>query len=703
MATLPTVRRRVARAASLAVLAAALSAPAGAQTIDYSALRELFGEPVTTSATGAPQRQSQVPVTMNIITQEDIRRSAAVDLPGILRNYTGIDVSRWTNGAADVSVRGYNQPYSPRLLVLINGRQVYLDHFGMTVWNTLPIQLSEIQQIEVVRGPNSALFGFNAVAGVINIITYSPLYDDVNAADLRVGTQQHREASAVVTQKFGERVGVRLSAGGSNADEFDTPLDTPLQAGNRIDPRRRAANADVLAQLTPDVQLSLEGSVSDVRQSEFLPQYELAQGDYRTYSAKAAITAETGIGLVEAMLYTNWLDVAYDSASFPYVDIDQRVTVARLQDLFKLGTDHTVRLSAEYRFNTFDHTTTDAFGPLKAPTVSYDVFSAGAMWNWQATPSLALTSALRLDHLRLEQDGTATLPAGVAAPLYDSDDYDRTLTEWSLNLGAVWTASDVDTFRITVARGVQVPTMIEMGYLEPRPIVPPRTLPVSLFQGDPRLDPTIVWNYEIGYDRALPPIDATGRVSLFYQTSQDIKTLPTSLPNFRTLSTSDQVFRNVGDSRLFGVETGLDGTFGDQGQGRWGVNYTFLMIDDDVDNTGTLSGASVLDTPIDFENSTPAHKVNVHLGYTMGRVEADLYGYFVSGIDMLRYTNQLPPNTYRRDEIGSYVGLDARVGVRIADGVTAAIHGIGITSADRSETSGPDVERRILATLSARF
>ena len=65
----------------------------------------------------------------------------------------------------------------PRLLVLINGRQVYLDDYGRTAWQTLPVQIDEIRQIEVVKGPNSALFGFNAMGGVINIITFDPLAD----------------------------------------------------------------------------------------------------------------------------------------------------------------------------------------------------------------------------------------------------------------------------------------------------------------------------------------------------------------------------------------------------------------------------------------------------------------------------------------------------------------------------------------------
>ena len=147
--------------------------------------KSLFGEPVTTSVTGSPQRATEVPASMTIVTADDISRSGARDLPGILRHVGGIDVLQWANDHADIAIRGYNQASSPRRLVLIDGRQVYTDYYGYTPWSTLPVVLADIRQIEIVRGPNTALFGFNAVGGVINIITYNPLFDDANTIPCR--------------------------------------------------------------------------------------------------------------------------------------------------------------------------------------------------------------------------------------------------------------------------------------------------------------------------------------------------------------------------------------------------------------------------------------------------------------------------------------------------------------------------------------
>ena len=73
--------------------------------------------------------------------------------------------------------------------------------------------LDEIRQIEVIKGPNSALYGFNAVSGVINIITYDPLYDRINTAELRGGTQDYLGGSVVGTDQVGNAGGIRLVGG----------------------------------------------------------------------------------------------------------------------------------------------------------------------------------------------------------------------------------------------------------------------------------------------------------------------------------------------------------------------------------------------------------------------------------------------------------------------------------------------------------
>jgi len=196
-----------------------LSTGPRAQELDYGTLEQVFHEPVTTSATGQPQRASEAPVNMTIVTQDDIRRSGATTIPDVLQYVAGVDIRRYGIADAEVGIRGYNAAYNPRLLVLVNGRQVYSDDYGRVFWPTIPVQLAEIRQIEVIEGPNSALYGFNAVSGVINIITYNPLHDRINTVTLQGGTQHYWGGSAVATGQIEDRAGLRISVGGYQAQD----------------------------------------------------------------------------------------------------------------------------------------------------------------------------------------------------------------------------------------------------------------------------------------------------------------------------------------------------------------------------------------------------------------------------------------------------------------------------------------------------
>ena len=191
-----------------------------AQSIDYSALEQLFDEAVTTSVTGEPQRASDAPAKIEIITQDAIRRSGATSIPDVLQFVSGIDVRRHGLASADVGMRGYNSVANPYLMVMVDGRQVYMVDYGHIAWPSIPVQLDEIRQIEVIKGPNSALYGFNAVGGVINIVTYDPLEDRINKATLRAGTQSYASGSAVATGQFADKFGARISLGGFRAQDF---------------------------------------------------------------------------------------------------------------------------------------------------------------------------------------------------------------------------------------------------------------------------------------------------------------------------------------------------------------------------------------------------------------------------------------------------------------------------------------------------
>lgn len=136
-------------------------------------LEDLLEIEVVTAAKKA-QKISQAPAAMYVITDEDIRQSGATSIPDALRMVPGIDVMEITATDFVINARGFNKEMSDKMLVLIDGRSVYWDFYGLVVWDSFPINLEEIKRIEIVRGPGSALYGANAFSGVINILTFLP-------------------------------------------------------------------------------------------------------------------------------------------------------------------------------------------------------------------------------------------------------------------------------------------------------------------------------------------------------------------------------------------------------------------------------------------------------------------------------------------------------------------------------------------------
>lgn len=128
---------------------------------------------------------SEAPSNVYVITDKDIRNSGATDIPTLLRRIPGVDVMQPNAADFNVSMRGNNQLTANKLLVLIDGRSVYIDQAGVVFWKFLPVALSAIKRIEVLKGPASVMYGFNAFDGVVNIITKSP--EELKGTTLQVG------------------------------------------------------------------------------------------------------------------------------------------------------------------------------------------------------------------------------------------------------------------------------------------------------------------------------------------------------------------------------------------------------------------------------------------------------------------------------------------------------------------------------------
>lgn len=133
-------------------------------------LEDLLTVEVTSAARKA-QRINDVAAAVFVVSREDIERSGATSIPEVLRMVPGVEVARLANNRWAVSVRGFNNRFANKLLVLMDGRSIYSPIFSGVLWENEDTLLEDIDRIEVIRGPGAAMWGANAVNGVINIIT----------------------------------------------------------------------------------------------------------------------------------------------------------------------------------------------------------------------------------------------------------------------------------------------------------------------------------------------------------------------------------------------------------------------------------------------------------------------------------------------------------------------------------------------------
>ena len=649
------------------------AAQASAQSIDYGSLEQLFGEPVTTSATGSPQRSTEVPVDMTIISADDIKRSGAHDLPTLLGRVPGLDVLNWSSNSADIGVRGYDQPMSPRLLVLVNGRQVYLDHYGYTSWSTLPVQLSEIRQIEVVKGPNAALFGFNAVSGVVNIITYNPKYDNVSSASVSGSSRQGSDVSLVQTFHLSQRFAGRFSLGGAKADEWSN---TAGLTSNSYDakPSRVSANLDTVTTLSDKTSLRIEASASNTQSSDMISTFDMVTSKYITTSFKADLSSDTKFGLLQATAYRNTLVSKLFLVYLP-ATYDNAITDVNLQDLFKIGANHTFRIALEARQNEMNTS------PVSGGKLSYEVIAPSAMWNWAVSDAFSVSAAVRSDRLSLKRVGSFSM----GFPLADNANWNRVISKLSYNAGAVWRVTGNDTLKAMAASGAQLPSLVELGGLQ-LPVPEPGF--TVAFMGNPLLQPSVVDNAELSYDHSF----SASRLGLrlFSQKTVNIKGQPSSseLWQYPTLTTYPAVsWENVSDSKMTGFEVSASGKIGSNYH--WSGDYTATDVSDDA-----FTGHNLLARKANYAAMTPKSRANASLGWSSGKWTVDAY---------LHYTDKFTtfaPSTYAVTLIKAYTTLAGNVGYDIGNGMAVSVSGQNLASGHQIQTAGLKVPSTVFLRLS---
>lgn len=184
----------------------------------------------TVSSSKREEELFKSPLSSSVVTADQIKQAGILSVPEALKLVPGVIVREQTNGQFEVHIRGLeNVPtggspvtLSNRLtLVMIDNRTVYNYFDGGLFWETLPVNVDDISRIEVIRGAASALYGPNAVNGVIHIITKRAQDKSTVNANLTTGSQNTQIAHIAAEQAIGD-ARIRLSGFVNQRDRYQS-------------------------------------------------------------------------------------------------------------------------------------------------------------------------------------------------------------------------------------------------------------------------------------------------------------------------------------------------------------------------------------------------------------------------------------------------------------------------------------------------
>ena len=165
---------------------------------EFALLEEALSDDEVKSASKHRQHIFWSPSAITVFTREQIRRSGANTLHDLLRRVPGFDVYDLKASCPLVGSRAMTDDSNNLILVLVDGREALIELSGFPIWAAMSVELEEIERIEVIRGPGSALYGANAFTGVVSITTVADRPDTGGDVHLSLGELGHRRLFARV-------------------------------------------------------------------------------------------------------------------------------------------------------------------------------------------------------------------------------------------------------------------------------------------------------------------------------------------------------------------------------------------------------------------------------------------------------------------------------------------------------------------------
>jgi iron complex outermembrane receptor protein len=338
-----------------------------------------FEDQIVVSASRTEGQLINAPATVSVVSAQTIQNTPSVNIGDLLRAVPGTNVTQVSARDVNVTTRGATSTLATSQLALVDGRSVYLDFFGMVMWDLAATNPNDIERIEVIRGPASAVWGANALSGVVNVITRTPrqaaasgrpttLTLSAGGFDRNVKGRGQSAGSlftltATHSQIVNDRWSYRASAGYVFQDALPRPTGllpsgTPYPDFPNSGARQPKVNMRADYDLVGGGRVTMEGGVggtagiihtgigpADIERGSRLG---YLMGRYEKNGRRVAVF--TNILRADA---ATLLSVGPDRRPIP-LDFDTTTFDVEAGDIRAVGTRHALSYGGNYRHNAFD-------------------------------------------------------------------------------------------------------------------------------------------------------------------------------------------------------------------------------------------------------------------------------------------------------------------------------------------------------------
>jgi iron complex outermembrane receptor protein len=483
---------------------------------------EKIGEIKVISASKTKETARTVSVPISVVAAEDIHYGGMTNLYEALQFSPSIDMLQIDRNRYALGVHGLHDVFSERTATLVNGRAADSPLYGGSEFLRLPLFMEDIQQVEILRSPSGAVWGGNALNGVINVITKKPL--DVKGGLISSQINDFGDNYQFLRYADGDNNSSwRVSTGYENQDTSSgalndkfTSLTTPPNEFESRDFRRKfAVDSELFKSVDKDTTISygLGYSHTEMGDFEYLALYPKQNGFMETTRAYTKIEKEVEHGTNYLQWYGNFSNTKYPSLS-KYFSAENYIDG---QLVFSLGEDHITSTGATLQIVHIDQDIMSGqeFVADSDPIDEQQV-SGFFLDKWKLSEEFSLESQIRGEY------------------------HSENQSDWAGRLTGYYNFDD-SLLRFSVARAYKsiLPNLRVMG----------GTLPALTVVSNDSLNNERVKSYEVGYNRMLSP-DVSFWLNGYFQEYEDMIGYSNITPGtFKPL--------NIGSARAYGIEPEL--------------------------------------------------------------------------------------------------------------------------------------------------